>query len=400
MKPRLIARPAYLEQLVNFRDTRLIKVISGIRRCGKSTLLDLFATYLQSSGVPSGNILRVNLEDPDFRELTTWERLYDHIAARLRKGTMNYVFIDEVQTVPEFQRAVDGLFVKKNCDVYVTGFNASLLSCELATRLSGRYVEIKMLPLSFREYVSAFDSRSDLALRYRDYLRNSSFPYTLELGRPQDIRAYLGAIYDSIILKDIVARKGIADVAQLDRLVRFLADNIGSLCSATKIANTLASAGWKLSVHTVDNYLSALTESFIFHKAGRYDVRGKQRLVTGAKYYLSDIGLRYFLLGGQNADMGHILENIVYLELLRRGDEVFVGKTVGGEIDFVTVGAKGEQYWQVAHTVADPQTLARELAPLDALRDHSPKYLLTMDAVPDVAHNGIRQAFVLDWLLD
>lgn len=402
----LIARPRYMEQLVRFRDKQLIKVVTGIRRCGKSTLLDLFTDYLKKNGVEDGQIIRLDLEYPEFHDLQTYRQLYEYVRGRLREDRMNYILIDEVQTVPEFQKAVDGLFVRKNCDVYITGSNAYILSGELATLLSGRYVEIRMLPLSFREYISASGGRSDLAVKYRDYLENSSFPYALKLDERKDIRAYLGGIYDSIILKDIVMRKKIADAAQLDNVVRFLFDNIGNLTSATNIANAMIAGGRKISVHTVNNYLEALTESFILYKAGRYDVKGKQYLVMGAKFYLADIGLRYYLLGTKKADAGHILENVVYLELLRRGREVYVGKVGRTEVDFIAIGENGEEYYQVAYTVEgeagrDGRTvLEKELAPLEAIRDHNPKYLLTMDFTPDASHNGIRQLNVLDWLLE
>ena len=402
----LIARPQYMEQLVSFRDKQLVKVVTGIRRCGKSTLFDLYTDYLKENGVEDSQIIRINLEYPEYHELQTYMQLYEYIRERLRQDRMNYIFIDEVQAVPQFQKAVDGLFVRRNCDVYITGSNANILSGELATLLSGRYVEIKMLPLSFREYISApVDGPADLIMKYRNYIENSSFPYTLELSKKKDIRAYLGGIYDSVILKDIVARRKITSVAQLDSVIRFVFDNIGSLTSSTKIANTMISGGRKISVHTVENYLEALTDSFILYRAGRYDVKGRQHLVSGVKYYLADIGLRYYLLGGKRADAGHILENVVYLELQRRGYEVYVGKVGPAEVDFIVVGPDGEEYYQVAYTVEgeagkDGKTiLERELAPLDAIRDHNPKYLLTMDFTPKASHNGIKQINALDWLL-
>lgn len=402
----LLARPQYLDQLIRFRGKKLIKVVTGIRRCGKSTLFDLYEEYLKSQGVKARQIIRLNLEMPEYHDLQTYMQLYEHIKAQLQEDCQNYVFIDEVQTVPEFQRAVDGLYVRKNCDVYITGSNAHILSGDLATLLSGRYVEIKMLPLSFREYITALGERSDLLMKYRNYLENSSFPYALELTKRKDIRAYLGSIFDSVILKDIVTRRKIQDVASLQSVTRFVFDNIGNLTSATGIANTMISSGRRISVHTVENYLDALTESFIVYKVGRYDVKGKQLLVTGAKYYVSDIGLRYYLLGSKKADMGHILENIVYLELYRRGYEIHVGKVGGAEVDFIAVGEDGEEYYQVAYTVEGGQPdkngksiLERELAPLEAIRDHNPKFLLTMDVVPNTSHNGIRQINALDWLL-
>jgi len=312
-----------------------------------------------------------------------------------------YVFFDEVQRVGEFQKAVDSLYIKKNCDVYITGSNAHLLSGELATLLSGRYVEIKMLPLSFREYVSTFPEGSNVDRLYADYIQNSSFPYALELKREKDRRLYLQGIYDTIVLKDIVARRRFPDVEMLQSVVRFMLHNIGNLNSTKKIADTMTSAGRKISVHTVESYLTALTESFILYKIGRYDIKGKQHLKTGDKYYAADIGLRYALLGTTKADMGHILENIVFLELLRRGYEIYIGKVGQTEVDFVAIGEEGEEYYQVAHTVidADGHTLARELASLEAINDHNPKFLLTMDHTPLTSHNGIKQINVLDWLL-
>jgi predicted AAA+ superfamily ATPase len=397
---KLLARPQYLERLISFRDKELIKVITGIRRCGKSTMFDIYEKYLKSQGVKSRQIIRLNLELPEYHELTNYMRLYEYIKGRLCDDLPNYIFIDEVQTVPQFQKAVDGLYVRKNCDVYITGSNAHILSGDLATLLSGRYVEIKMLPLSFAEYISARGNKSDLIIKYRDYLENSSFPYALKLSEKKDIRAYLGGIFDSVILKDIVAIKKITDVTALQSVTRFVFDNIGNMTSANGIANTMISAGRKISVHTVESYLEALTESFVLYKAERYDVKGRQHLITGTKYYISDIGLRYYLLGNKKADMGHILENVVYLELLRRGYEVHIGKAGNAEIDFIAAGENGDEYYQVAYSVeGEKNTLERELAPLNAIRDHNPKFLLTMDFTPNASHNGIRQINALDWLL-
>lgn len=399
--PSLVERPIYLEQLKSFREKELIKVVTGIRRCGKSTLFDLYCDYLIQDGVEEKQIIRINLEDPDYHDIKDYMQLYKMIKEQLLTDKMNYIFLDEVQNIPEFQKAVDGLFIKKNCDVYITGSNAYLLSGELATLLAGRYVEIRMLPLSFKEYVSALGGVQDLQIKYRNYIQNGSFPYILQLNRKRDIHAYLEGIYTSIILKDVVARYRISDAGILDKIVRFMFDNIGNLCSATKIANTMTSAGRKVSAHTVDHYLTALVDSFILYRANRYDVKGKQYLMTGQKYYLCDMGLRYYLLGSRNMDMGHILENIVYLELLRRGYEVYVGKVGSAEIDFIAIGETGEEYYQVAQTVvsADGKVLERELASLEAVKDHNPKYLLTMDFAPPISHNGIKQLNVLDWLL-
>lgn len=396
-----IDRPVYLEQLINFREKDLIKVVTGIRRCGISTLFDIYCEYLKKDGVEEEQIIRMNLEDPDYHDIQNYMQLYNMVKEQLVPNRMNYIFLDEVQAVPEFQKAVDGLFIKKNCDVYITGSNAYLLSGELATLLAGRYVEIRMLPLSFREYVSALGGESDLLIKYQNYIQNGSFPYILQLKRKRDIHAYLEGIYTSIILKDVMARYRISDAGLLDSVIRFMFDNVGNLSSATKIANTMTSAGRKVSSHTVEHYLTALTDSFILYRVGRYDVKGKQYLATGHKYYLCDLGLRYYLLGSKRADIGHILENIVYLELLRRGYDIHVGKAGTAEIDFIAVGEEGEEYYQVAQTVvsADGKVLERELAPLEAVKDHNPKYLLTMDFVPLISHNGIKQLNVLEWLL-
>lgn len=395
----MIERNEYLENLISFKDKNLIKVITGIRRCGKSTMFELYQSYLKENGVEEEQIITVNLEDGDYRGIRTSEKLYQYVESKLVKSNKNYVFLDEVQQVENFQEAVDWLYVKKNVDLYITGSNAFLLSGELATLLSGRYVEIKMFPLSFKEYISAYPGNTNTGALYMNYLQNSSFPGALELARKQDIRVYLEGIYNTILLKDIVTRKKISDPFMLQSVVEFMFDNIGNMCSSTKIANAMTSSGRKISVPTVENYLSALCDSFILYKVGRYDIKGKQYLATGAKYYVADIGLRYFILGTKQADMGHILENIVYLELIRRGYEVHIGKVGDAEVDFIAIGAEGEEYYQVSQTVLEEQTLKRELSSLDAIKDHNPKYLLTMDYTPLTSYNGIKQVNVLEWLL-
>ena len=397
----MIQRKDYLNSLISFRDKKLIKVVTGIRRCGKSTLFELFQDYLRADGVPDEQIIFVNLEEGEYNEIETYKQLYDFVIEKIVPNKKMYIFVDEVQRVIDFQKAVDSLYVKKNCDVYITGSNANLLSGELATLLSGRYVEIKMLPLSFKEYVSAFPKNMNIERLYMDYIQNSAFPYALEILKPKDRRQYLQGIYDTIVLKDIVARKKFPDIAMLQSVVRFMFDNIGNLYSTKKIADTMTSAGRKISVHTVESYLTALTDCFILYQIGRYDVKGKQYLKTGDKYYAADIGLRYALLGTKKADIGHILENVVFLELYRRGYEIYIGKVGNAEVDFIVIGDEGEEYFQVAYTVIDTSgaTLRRELAPLEAINDHNPKYLLTMDNTPLTLHNGIKQINVLDWLL-
>ncbi|MEG0823623.1 MAG: ATP-binding protein [Erysipelotrichaceae bacterium] len=395
----MIIRKEYLNDLINLKEKNLIKVITGIRRCGKSTLFQLYKDYLKNVGISDEQIIMVNLEEAEFRNINSHEQLYDHVLNKLLKDKMNYVFLDEVQQVTNFQKAVDWLYTEKNVDLYITGSNAFLLSGELATLLSGRYVEIKMLPLSFKEYVSYFQENHNNAELYANYLQNSSFPGTLELNRNKDIKNYLEGIYDSIVLKDIIFRNKISDASLLQILIEFMFDNIGNMCSVTNIVNTLKTNGRKISIPTLDTYLIALCNSFILYKVGRYDVKGKQYLATGHKYYIADIGLRYYLLGSKQGDMGHTLENIVYLELLRRGYEVYIGKVERKEVDFIALNSKNTEYYQVALSVIDEKTLSRELASLKAIKDHNPKYLLTMDYAPNTSYDGIKQLNIIDWLL-
>jgi len=395
----MIERPNYLEELISFKEKDLIKIVTGIRRCGKSTLFDLYIEYLLSNGVNKNQIIRMNLEEYEFNDIVDYNNLYQYVNSKLLSDKMNYVFIDEVQKITDFQKACDSLYIKKNVDLYITGSNSKLLSGELATLLSGRYVEIKMLPLSFKEYLS-YVGESDIQKKYVDYITKSSFPYTLKLDSAKDIRMYLDGLYNTVIVNDIAERKEISDIGMLKDVIKFMFDNVGNLCSSTSIANTMTSNGRKISVPTVEKYLEALVESFVLYKVSRYDIKGKNYLTTGSKYYLSDIGLRYYLLGSKNADEGHILENIVYLELIRRGYEVYIGKNDDSEVDFVAVNEKGEEYYQVAFTVKEEKTLERELKPLNNINDHNPKFLLTTDYTPYTSHNGIKQINVFDWLLD
>ena len=372
----LIERKEYLDKLLAWKDKQLIKVITGVRRCGKSTLMEMFQARLKKDGVGEKRILSVNFEDYDFYDLREPAKLYAYIKERLDPNAMNYIFLDEVQHVADFPRVVDSLYIKKNIDLYLTGSNAYMLSGEIATLLSGRYVEISMLPLSFREYVESTGSTAELGRKYADYLQNSSFPYTLELrDNAREIKTYLDAIYNTVVVKDIAARKKISDTLMLESVTRFLFDNIGNPLSSKKIADTLTSAGRKIDVKTVEKMIEGLTESFILYRAGRYNVKGKQYLKTMEKYYAVDIGLRYALLGSRNADVGHILENVVYLELLRRGYSVYVGKVDEQEVDFVAMDDTGNKYYQVAATVREQSTLQRELLPLQKIRDHYPKIL-------------------------
>lgn len=397
----IINRQEYLEKLIALRDKQLIKVITGIRRCGKSTLMEIFQNHLKSNGVSDENIISINFEDYDNYDLREPSKLYSYIKARLSDGEMNYIFLDEIQHVEDFPRIVDSLYIKKNVDVYITGSNAYMLSSEIATLLSGRYVEIKMLPLSFKEYVESTGNTKELSRKYADYIENSSFPYTLELrDTPKELYNYLESIYNSIVVKDIANRKKITDTMMLESITRFLFDNIGNPMSTKKIADTMTSMGRKIDVKTVEKYVSALTESFVMYQAKRYNVKGKQYLKTLEKYYAVDMGLRYMLLGTRSTDVGHILENVVYLELIRRGYDVYVGKIDDLEVDFVAMDKKQIQYFQVAATVRDEKTLQRELLPLQKISDNYPKVILTLDDDPDADYDGIRKINVLDWLID
>lgn len=395
----MIERKQYLDKLTSFKDKKLIKVVTGIRRCGKSTLFHLYQQYLRQKGIDASQIQNINLEDLDNLHLRNFEVLYKHIMQNAVKNKKNYIFLDEIQLVPEFEKTVDSLFIKENMDVYITGSNAHMLSGELATLLSGRYVEIKMLPLSFKEYCSAFSENQNIERLFNDYLLNSSFPYTLELTNKDNINDYLSGLYNTVLLKDIIARRKFSDVQQVENIIKFLADNIGNECSLRKISNCLTTEGRKTSYHLVDNIIDALKESFVIYSASKYDIKGKQYLQSGEKYYLVDIGLRYMLLGNKPTDYGHILENVVYLELLRRGYKVFVGKNNNSEVDFVATNRDTVEYYQVSHSVADSHTLERELKSLQSIKDNYPKYLLTRDIMPNVDHNGIKQINVLDWLL-
>jgi len=395
----MIERPDYLEELISFKEKDLIKIVTGIRRCGKSTLFDLYIDYLIKNDVDKNQIIRINLEEYEFNDIENYDDLYNYVNSKLINNKMNYVFIDEVQKVTQFQKACDSLYIKKNVDLYITGSNSRLLSGELATLLSGRYVEIKMLPLSFKEYIS-YMGENDIPKKYVDYITKSSFPYTLKLDSAKEIRMYLDGLYNTVIVNDIAERKEISDIGMLKDIIKFMFDNIGNLCSSTSIANTMTSNGRKISVPTVEKYLEALVESFVLYKVSRYDIKGKNYLTPASKYYLSDVGLRYYLLGSKNIDEGHILENVVYLELLRRGYQIYIGKNDDNEVDFVAINEKGEEYYQVSYTVKEEKTLERELKPLDNINDHNPKYLLTSDYTPYTSHNGIKQINVFDWLLD
>ena len=396
----MINREEYLNELIRWKDKDLIKVVTGIRRCGKSTLFDLFIDYLKMSGVKSNQIIYINLEDADY-DFKNYKELYHFINEKIISEDNFYVFLDEVQNVPGFQRAVDSLYIKKNVYVYITGSNAYLLSGELATLLSGRYIEIKMLPLSFKEYVSAFDNNNYQQL-FLDYMRNGGMPGNINIlkSNVNDLDKYLDGIFSTIVYKDIMARNNITDKLLLESVIKYIFDSIGSPISIKKISDTLTSKGISTSNHTVENYITALLESFLIYKVERFDVKGKNLLARDYKYYVVDSGLRSYLLGKKaDSDMGHILENIVYLELLRRGYKVYVGKVDDLEVDFVAENRDGLRYYQVALTVRDEKVLERELRSLQKTGDHYPKTLLTFDMDLETDYDGIRKVNVVDWLL-
>ena len=400
MAQKRLERKEYLDKLIGFRDKQLIKVVTGVRRCGKSTLLEIYQDYLRTNGVKEEQIVAINLEDFDFFALREPAALHRYIKERLVPGKMTYVFVDEIQHCTDFPSVIDSLYIRKNVDVYLTGSNAYMLSSEIATLIYGRYVEIKMLPLSFREYVLATGDNDNLGAKYREYIQGSAFPYSLELkDNPSALHDYLEGVYHTIVVKDIAARKKISDTMMLESVTRFVFDSIGSQLSTKKIADTMTSSGRKIDVKTVERYLEGLIDSFIIYQAKRYNIRGKQYLKTLEKYYVVDIGMRYMLLGTSGTDVGHILENIVYLELLRRGYEVYIGKIDELEVDFVARGNKGVQYIQVAASVRDENTLSRELASLQRISDNYPKVILTLDEDPEADYEGIRRINALDWLV-
>jgi predicted AAA+ superfamily ATPase len=401
-----IERREYLNWLITWRERQIIKVVSGVRRCGKSTLFELYRGHLLESGVDARQIHMLNFEDVTFEELTHYRKMYDYVTSKLLAGRMNYIFLDEIQRVGQFEKAVDSLFLKKNCDVYITGSNAYFMSGELATLLSGRYVELKMLPLSFREFTAGLKAQGR-ALPSNEaftlYMNQSSFPYLLRFPSAQaEALDYLRGIYDTVLLKDVVTRLRIPDVNVLENVTKFMLHNVGNKVSPTKIANTLKSKGRGVDQKTVDRYLRGLTDSLMLYEASRYNIKGRQYLTTQSKYYVVDVALRNALVRGHDDDAGHLLENVVYLELLRRGFRVSAGMLDdGGEVDFVAEKAGSVVYCQVAATALDEDVLRRELAPLRRLLDNYPKYLLTLDETfGNANYDGILKRNVLDWLLN
>lgn len=396
-----IVRREYFQKLLSWKDKKIIKVVTGIRRCGKSTLLKMFMDYLLGHGTGEDQIISINFEDYEYEELWEPKVLHQYIKERLQPEKKMYLFLDEIQNVKDFQRVVNSFFLKDNIDIYITGSNSYMLSGELATVLTGRYIQIEMLPFSFAEYVQMHGMEGGAGEAYRRYIETSSFPFVSNImSAPSQIQDYLRSIYDTIILKDVIGRKKITDVMMLESVVRFLADNIGNPLSTKKISDTMASNGRHINVKTVESYISAFMESYIVYQAKRYEVKGKQYLKTLEKYYMADIGLRRAVLGNSGqADTGHILENVIYLELLRRGYRVYVGKVDNLEVDFVAMNERGLRYIQVAATVREQTILERELKPLQKITDNYPKCILTLDMDPVADYDGIRRFNALDYLL-
>ncbi len=398
----MIQRNCYLNQLIQLRDQDLIKVVTGIRRCGKSTLLQHFMQYLLANGVAMDAIVFMNFEERENARFASWEEIYDHIVASLATANKRYVFLDEVQSVPHFEKLVDALYVKKDIDLYITGSNAFLLSSELGTLLSGRYIAINLHPFSFAEYVAAFPDEHDSSRMFRRYMNGSCFPEAVNLSRtaPQQENAYLQSLYDTVVVKDIVQRNKLRKFDTLQRVLNFVFDSVGSVVSPNNITDTLqAETKGPLSHNTILKYLRFFSESYLIYPVRLYNIKGKRLLASNYKYYVVDLGLKNILhTNSHTTDLGHKLENVIYFELLRRGGTVYAGRAERGEVDFVVQQHDGTRaYYQVAYTANDEKTLKRELSSLRSIRDSYPKYLLTLDY--DTTNiDGIQRVNVIDWL--
>lgn len=405
----MIIRTDYLNELIKWKDEKVIKVVTGIRRCGKSTLLEQFQEYLKSHGVLSKQIIAINFESLEFEDLLDYRKLYDYIASKLQPDVTNYIFLDEIQMVEDYQKAVDSLYIKNDVDLYITGSNAYLLSGELATLLSGRYVEINMLPLSFKEFRSVYSEGSDESA-LAEYMRYGALPYIVSLKNSNDMaNTYLEGIYNTIIVKDIEERqkrktkpdsRRVSDIALLKNIAKFLASSVGNPISIKSIADYITSSGRRVSQNTISDYVSALIEPYVFYTAERYDVEGKQLLKQSPKYYISDLGIRRYIVSKQNYDLGFSLENIVFLELKRRGYKVNIGKVGSKEVDFVTEKDGVIEYIQVTASMTDEKTFDREIAPLKIIGDNYSKKILTLDRFTLGNYEGIIVENIVDWLLE
>lgn len=405
----MVERKEYLDQLWAWKDEQLIKVVTGIRRCGKSTLLKQFQNRLQNTGIGEEQIISINFEDLDNEPLLDYKELYRYIKERLCENKMNYIFLDEIQNVSSFEKVVDSLYVKDNTDVYVTGSNAYMLSSDLATLLSGRYVEISMLPFSFREYVTITGMQEEQA--FTEYMKTGGIPYVAVMDRTDEkVDQYLEGIYNTVIIRDIEERqlrkeklsgkRNITDIALLKTLARYLASVVGSPVSMRSITDYLISSGRKISPNTVNDYVEALIESFIFYPAERFDIVGKQLLKVNRKMYIVDLGLRNHILPRKKYDLGFSVENIVYFELLRRGYRVNIGKYGSTEVDFVAQKQGVVSYYQVTADMTAEETFEREMRPLRSIRDNYEKIVLTLDRFSMGNYEGIKVTNVIEWLLE
>ena len=404
----LVERKEYLDRLNQWRDEQVIKVITGIRRCGKSTLLLQYQEWLKASGVSEDQIVSVNFEELEYEELQDYRKLYSYLKNRLCERKKTYIFLDEIQKVPSFEKIVDSLYVKPDVDIYITGSNAYMLSGDLATLLTGRYVEIKMLPLSFKEYLQITGTDQDRGLA--EYMRNGGLPYIAVMDRTQEkVEIYLEGIYNTVIVKDIEDRQArkekhpdkrkITDILLLKTIARYLASIVGNPVSIRSITDYLTSNGRKISPNTVGDYVEALTESFIFYSAERFDIVGKQLLKASRKMYIVDLGLRNHILPRRQYDLGFSLENIVYFELLRRGYRVMIGKVGSTEVDFVAEKQGIYTYFQVTADMTAKETFDREMKPLMNIRDNYEKIVLTGDRLTIGNYDGIQVRNLPDWLL-
>ena len=404
----MVERKEYLDQLWAWKDEQIIKVVTGIRRCGKSVLLEQYQDRLLAAGVEAEQIISINFEDLDYEDLLDYKALYQYIKERLCGGKMTYIFLDEIQNVPDFQKVVDSLYVKNNTDVYITGSNSYLLSSELATLLSGRYVEISMLPLSFREYVTVTGMQREDA--FAEYMKTGGIPYVAVMNRTDEkVNQYLEGIYNTVIVKDIEERqtrkekdagkRKITDIALLKTIARYLASVIGSPVSMKSVTDYLTSSGRKVSPNTVSDYVEALTESFIFYPVERFDIVGKQLLKANKKLYMVDLGLRNHIFPRKRYDFGFSIENIVYFELLRRGYQVNIGKYGSTEVDFVVQNQGILTYYQVTADMTAEETFEREMRPLRGIPDNYEKIVLTLDRFSLGNYDGIKVVNVIDWLL-
>ena len=405
----MVQRKEYLDQLISWKDEQVIKVVTGIRRCGKSTLLMQFQQWLKENGVTQEQIVSVNFEELEYEDLLEYKKLHQYLKECLVSGKITYIFLDEIQKVPSFEKVVDSLYVKPNVDLYITGSNAYMLLGDLATLLTGRFVEIKMLPLSLREFLSMTGLEPEQG--FPEYLRNGGMPYIAAMNRTNEkVSTYLEGIYNTVIVKDIEDRQArkemdpskrkITDIALLKTIAKYLASVLGNPVSVRSITDYLISNGRKISPNTVGDYVEALTESFIFYPAERFDIVGKQLLKANRKMYIVDLGLRNHILPRKNYDLGFSLENLVYFELLRRGYKVTIGKVGNTEVDFVAEKQGVYQYFQVTADMTSQETFEREIRPLENIRDNYEKIILTMDRLTPGNYNGIQVRYLLDWLIE